>query len=223
MNRHITQAIAAIALISPLYGHADPLFRAESGTGVTSYETEEGRWYQDRMPYTMSTIRMEYSAGFTGAVTSRGKWGVDWHADFVNLGRATVSCQCDTSDADYKAGHTQHTALFSGSGRALGGAFTVEPYRWYGGVRIGVEAGAFVYHANWSESVTGWTVSDAPTQNFSLSSSGWHVAPVAGVSIGNGVWSLSYRHYFMRGATNHRLNVPPLWTDADVLEIKRRF
>lgn len=210
-----------LLLAVPAIAHAS-WFTFEAGAGLTSFETEDGRWYQQSMPHDLTTISPEYSAGVTGPVVSRGAWGVDWHADFVNLGRAAASCRCDTSDSDYAARRTKHTAYFSGSGRALGVSLTVEPYRWYGGLRYGIEAGAYVYHSTWNESVTGWTVSDAPVQNLSLSASGWHVAPVAGVSVGDGKWSVSYRHYFMR-MNSAKQNVPPLWNDADVIEIKRRF
>ena len=211
--------IAALALIVPLYAHA---WSFESGVGVTSFETEDGRWYQQLQPHSLSTVSPEYSVGVTGSLLTRGTWGVDWHADYVNLGRASSSCQCDTSDENYAAHDTQHTALFSGAGRAQGFAAMIEPYRWYGGVRVAVEAGAFVYHSSWNETVKGWTVNDAPPQDLSLSQSGWHVAPVVGLSIGGAVWSVNYRHYFMR-VNSARQNVPPLWNDADVLELRRRF
>lgn len=211
--------LAALALIAPLYAHA---WSFESGAGATSFETEPGRWYQQLQPHSLDTVSPEYSIGVTGNLLMRGAWGIDWHAGYVNLGRATSSCQCDTSDENYAAHNTQHTALFSGSGRAQGFAATIEPYRWYGGVRIAAEVGAFVYRAKWNETITGWTVNDAPPQDLALSASGWHVAPVAGVSIGGAIWTLSYRHYFMR-INSARQNVPPLWNDADVIEIRRRF
>jgi len=210
-----------LLLALPVAAHAS-WFEYEAGAGLTSYETEDGRWYQQRMQHDLTTISPEYSVGITGALVSRGAWGVDWHADYVNLGRASSSCQCDTSDSDYAAHNTRRTALFTGTGRAMGVSLTVEPYRWYAGLRYGFEAGAYVYRSTWSEQVQGWTVSDAPPQNLSLSATGWHVAPVVGVSVGDGKWSVNYRHYFMR-FNSARQNVPPLWNDADVIEIKRRF
>jgi len=210
-----------LLLALPVAAHAS-WFEYEAGAGLTSYETEDGRWYQQLQPHSLSTVSQEYSVGITGAVVSRGAWGIDWHADYVNLGRASSSCQCDTSDSDYAAHNTRHTALFTGSGRAQGVSLTVEPYRWYRGWRYGFEAGAYVYRSTWSEQVQGWTVSDAPPRNLSLSAKGWHVAPVIGMSISKDSWSVNYRHYFMR-FNSTRQNVPPLWNDADVIEIKRRF
>jgi hypothetical protein len=211
--------IAALALLTPLAAHA---WSFEYGAGVTSYTTEDGRWYQFRMPSKLTTIAPEYSIGVTGPLLTRGASGIDWRASYVNLGRASAACTCDTSDENYIAHRTQHTAAFSGGGRAQGAALTLEPYRWFGGWRVGVEAGAFIYHASWSETITGWTVSAAPPQNLSLSASSWQIAPVVGATVGNGVWSLAYRHYFMK-RNSERQNIPPVWNDADVLEIKRSF
>ena len=211
--------IAFATLIAPLYAHA---WSFEHGAGVTSFETVDGRWYQQLQPHSLDTVSPEWSIGVTGSVLARAMWGVDWHADYVNLGRAASSCQCDTSDENYAAHNTQHTANFSGSGRVQGAALTLEPYVWRNGWRYGIEAGAFIYRSKWSETVTGWTVGDAPPQDLALSAAGWHAAPVVGISVGGAVWSVNYRHYFMR-FNSARQNVPPLWDDADVVEIKRRF
>lgn len=208
-----------LLLLAPLTAHA---WQFEAGVGTTYYQTENGRWYQNGMPSnSVSRTAPEFSLGVVGPVFTRGAWGVDWHADYVDLGRAAASCQCDTSDEDYLAHTTKHTAFFSGSGRAQGVALTVEPYHWYNGLRFGVEGGAYVYHSSWSESVTGWTVGGPPV-NLYLSDNRWNVAPVAGVSVGNGVWSVSYRHYFMK-SNSVKLAVPPVWDDANVLEFKYRF
>jgi len=208
-----------LLLALPVAAHAS-WFEYEAGAGLTSYETEDGRWYQQRMQHDLTTIAPEYSVGVTGTIVSRGAWGVDWHADYVNLGRAAASCQCTTSDADYAA-HRRGapTAYFSGSGRAQGVVLTLEPYRWYRGWRFGVEAGAYVYRATWQDSVTAWT-DGLPDMHMGVAK--WNAAPVVGVSVGDGKWSVNYRHYFT-GLNSRQMNVPPLWNDADVIEIKRRF
>jgi hypothetical protein len=195
----------------------------EAGAGATIYQTENGRWYQNGQPQNEVTKHAPaFSFGVAGSVLERGNWGLGWHGDYVNLGRASASCMCLARDEDYAAGREGPRARFSGSGRAQGVSLTLEPYYWTHGVRVGVEAGAFVYHSSWSESVTGWTVNDLPRQDIALSSSRWNVAPVAGVSVGSGPWSLSYRHYFMHRNIKGQ-SVPPLWNDANVIEIKRRF
>jgi hypothetical protein len=213
--------LAALLIALPIVAHAQSFFQMEAGLGVTHYQTENGRWYQNGQPDNRVTSTVPaFTLGLTGPVVTLGAWGVDWHADYVNLGRAAASCQCDTSDADYAAHTTKHTAFYSGSGRAQGVALTLEPYRYYAGLRWAAEAGAYVYHSSWNESVTGWTAGGPPV-DLSLSESRWSVAPVAGLSVGNGKWTAGYRHYFMRYRKAE--NVPPLWNDADVLMFTKRF
>ena len=195
----------------------------EVGAGVTHYGTYNGRWFQNGAPGNKVTSNAPaFSLGLTGDIVSRGDWGVDWHAEYVNLGRSAAQCQCKTRDEDY-AGHSKgQTAWFSGSGRAQGVALTLEPYAWRGGLRWGIEAVAYIYHADWNQNVYGWAVNESPKRDLSLGSHTWNVAPVLGATVGNGKWSVSYRHYFMR-LNSQRSNVPPVWNDADVIEAKWRF
>ena len=65
-----------LLLALPVAAHAS-WFEYEAGAGLTSYETEDGRWYQQRMQHDLTTIAPEYSVGITGALVSRGAWGVD--------------------------------------------------------------------------------------------------------------------------------------------------
>ncbi|BCF98060.1 hypothetical protein PPGU19_026290 [Paraburkholderia sp. PGU19] len=83
------------------------------------------------------------------------------------------------------------------------------------------QADPAIHRDSWSEDVAGWQVA-GPPQNLHLSDVYWSVAPVVGASVGNGRFTLSYRHYFMSVNSNHR-NIPPLWSDADVLEVKVKF
>jgi len=210
--------IAATALIVPLYAHA---WSFEHGAGVTLYGTENGRWYQDNMPMNEVQSRApEFSFGITGALVTRGSWGVDWHADYTNLGRAAAQCFC-TSDENYDLKRKRkiradwpNDAFFTGAGRAQGIVLSVEPYYWTHGLRLGVEAGAYVYRAQWDE------YADIKPAPVTIHTRYWSVAPVVGISVGGAVWSLSYRHYFLKRAN---MEYPALWNDADVIEIKRRF
>jgi hypothetical protein len=225
--------IAAALIAASTAAHAAPFesfFRAEAGLGVTNYSIEDGRWYQQGMSHDVTHVAPEWSLGLTGPIVTRGKWGVDWHADYVNLGRAAADCTCTPSDENYSV--KQHKKLnvvdvddayFTGSGRAQGFALTIEPYYWFHGLRIGVEAGAFAYRSSWDESVFNWQVNRAVApQNLNVGGSSYNVAPVAGVNIGNGRVSLAYRHYFM-SLNSRRSGNPPLWNDADVLEVKVKF
>ena len=227
-------AIAAFVMLASVGAHADYItdyVHAEVGAGVTHYATIDGRWYQQGMPTGSEVQRTnaEFSLGLTGPIVARGRWGVDWHVDYVNLGRAAADCQCTPDDRNYDPKRHVFTkkidvqnAFFTGSGRSQGVALTVEPYYWWQGLRWGAEVGAYVHRDNWKEYVAGWAMPGQAPQSFELNSSYWSVAPVVGVNIGNGRVSLAYRHYFMTINSN-KASTPPLWNDADVLEIKVKF
>jgi hypothetical protein len=110
---------------------------------------------------------------------------------------------------------------FADEGRSQGAALTVEPYYWLDGFRLGVEAGAYIHRDNWTGTVYGWQLPGA-TGPMMLQDAYWSVAPVVGVSVGNGRFTRSYRHYFT-GMNSKNRSIPPLWNDADVLEVKYRF
>jgi hypothetical protein len=216
--------------------HADYIndyVQAEVGIGAAHYTTQDGRWYQQGMPNGDNHVTSKppaFSLGFTGPIFNRGKWGADWHAEYVNLGRAAASCQCTTMDDNYNANTHRYNkvvdapqAYFTGSGRSQGVALTLEPYYWINGVRLGVEAGAYIHRDSWTEDVVGWQIpgSGAP-RNLHIDGKYWSVAPVVGASVGNGRFTLSYRHYFMRVSSESR-DFPPLWNDANALELKVKF
>lgn len=209
--------------------HAASWFQFEAGIGATQYQTEDGRWYQQGM--TMSSVSardVAFSAGVTGPLVARGRWGIDWHAGYVNLGRAAATCMCTPNDENYDAAtHTYNPvkpaplAYFTGSGRSQGFVLSLEPFYWWRGVRFGIEAGAYVNHADWQEGVYGWAPAyGVETQTLAVSTSAWRVAPVAGISVGNGVWSIGCRHYFT--SIQHYAS-PPLWRDIDVLQVQYKF
>lgn len=76
---------------------------------------------------------------------------------------------------------------------------------------------------SWPEAVAGWQVNtEVAPQNLHLPDSYWSVAPVVGLSAGNGRFTISYRYYFTSVNSNGR-NVPPLWNDADAIEPKVKF
>jgi hypothetical protein len=142
----------------------------------------------------------------------------------VNLGRAAASCACTPLDINYNASTHTYTrkvavpqAYFTGEGRSQDAGLAVEPYYWLDGFQLGVEAGAYIHRDSWTDAVYDW----GPT-TMALQDAYWSVAPVVGASVGNGRFTLSYRHYFTGGNSNQR-NIPPLWSDADVLEVKVRF
>lgn len=179
----------------------------------------------------VSPRNIAFSIGATGAVLSRGRWGVDWYADYVNLGRVAAACECTPNDANYNPSTHAYNpnvapaplAYFTGNGRSQGFVLSLEPYYWWRGVRIGIEAGAYINSVSWTEDVYGWSTSyEMPPRNISVGANYWGVVPVVGASIGNGAWSIGYRHYFTSRQHLHD-EYPPLWNDIDVLEVRYTF
>lgn len=222
----IRKLIAAGALLAPLVAQAVSI---EAGAGVTAYKTGDGTWYQEGVDHKLVDRPRAWSVGLTGDLYTSEFWGVAWHADYVNLGRASASCDCTPVDANYDP--KNHVLLddsvprahYSGSGYAHGAVLSIEPYLLYQRWRYGVEAGVMAYLPIWNETVTGWQPNvDIPAQNLQLSTPR-AIRPVLvlGASIGRDKWTISYRHYFMRRANDP--NVPPLWNDADVIEYKLRY
>ena len=222
-------ACIALALMASA-AHAQ--LRVTAGLGLNIYDGVDGRWQQQGVPggSDVTTHTPAITLGIAGPIVSRGRWGIDWHADYLNLGRAAASCMCTPMDQNYDP-HTHHysakfdvpMAYFSGSGRSQGVGITAESYYWIGGARIGVEAGAYVHHDAWSEYVAGWQVPRSiPAQTFNLSDSYWSVAPMVGLSVGNDRWAVSYRHLFMSLNSRTR-NTPPLWNDADLLSVTYKW
>lgn len=221
------RAVALLALAaSSCAAHAVTL---EVGAGTTFYNTHDGTWYQLGVTHKLTDAPRAWSIGLTGDLYTSAYWGVAWHLDYVNLGRASASCDCTPVDANYNAVTHQlisdnvPRAHYSGSGYAHGAVLSIEPYvtrnRW----RFGLEAGVMAYLPIWNESVTGWQPdTSVPAQNLQLSTPrAIKPALVLGASFGRDNWTLSYRHYFLRRAND--LNVPPVWNDANVIEYKVRF
>jgi hypothetical protein len=208
----------ALLLALPLTAHAGSWFDFEAGIGVNRYHTQDGLWNQQGSPGSVDITSPTFSLGVTGPLVVRSNWGIDWHADYVNLGHAGASCQCAAIDANYDSNahrvlRSGPTANFQGSGATQGVSLTVEPYYVYRGLRFGIEGGAFAYRAGWNEAVYG---EGAPIHQ---SSSGIHPAAIIGASVSRGPWSIAYRHYIMIWNTG----TPPLATGADTLEVKYKF
>jgi hypothetical protein len=234
-SRWRAAAVAGMLGCAAASAHADYIndyVQVELGIGAAHYTTTDGRWYQEGVPggSHLTSKPPAFSVGFTGPLFTRGKWGIDWHAEYVNLGRAAAACSCTPDDRNYNPDSHAYanktgvpTAYFTGEGRSQGVALTLEPYYWLDGFRFGIEAGAYVHRDSWSEDIAGWQVNTAVApQNLHLSDAYWSVAPVVGASVGNGRFTLSYRHYFM-GLNSRNRNIPPLWNDADAIEIKVKF
>lgn len=220
---------AAVALAASSMAQADSIadyVKWEIGAGFTRYNlAEDGRWYQSGMQHNrVDASAPALSIGLTGPLYSSEKWGVDWHADYVNLGRMSSDCVC-TSDENYDnkahrmiSAEGAALARFQGAGRAQGIALTIEPYYLYRSWRFGVEAGLFVYRPQWDVHMQ--TI--APDTNGIIdphTPNNPQIGRVVGASVGKGPWRVAYRHYFLPtkyDATHY----PAIYTGADVVEVK---
>jgi hypothetical protein len=234
MKKAIALGVMAsfVMLAGERSAHAESWFQFEAGVGATHYDTQNGRWYQEEMPQNqVSRDNFAFQLGVTGNLIERAKWGIDWHADYVSLGRAAASCMCTPYDQNYNTNTNQYVekfpaplAYFTGSGNAQGVELSVEPfYKINSRFRVGLDLGAYVNYWKWTENVDNWALSDsAPTQHLSLSGSGIGVVPVAGLTVSDRNVSLSYRHFFMSLEENG-LSVPPVWQGADVIMMTYKF
>lgn len=231
MKRLSVAASVVLASCGTQVAHAQSWFQFEAGVGATYFQTEDGRWYQKGMAQSdVHSIAPAFSLGLTGPVIARGDWGVDWHLDYADLGRAAADCMCTPDDGNYDANRHIYTpknpldlAYFTGDGHLRGFALTVEPYRWWKGLRWGFEAGAYINHWNWDEGVYNvqHEVGGAHA-NEHVSQSGWGVVPVVGLNVGNGKYTVAIRHYFTsREQQGNR--VPPVWKDTNTVEFKMKF
>lgn len=203
----------------------------QAGVGFSKATKPDGRWQQEGIPggSDVTAKPPTFSLGLTGPLVTRGAWGVDWHLDYVNLGRFAASCSCTPQDENYDPkSHTYSnrtgvpTAFFTGEGRSQGATLTAEAYYWALGFRFAAEVGAYIHKDAWNQYVSGWQVGGVPPQTLHLSDAYWSVAPVVGVSVGYGRVSVAARHYFT-GLNSRNRNVPPLWNDVTTVELKVMF
>ncbi|TCG00528.1 hypothetical protein BZM27_54680, partial [Paraburkholderia steynii] len=77
--------------------------QAQFGIGAAHFNTLDGRWQQQGIPggSNVTSKPPAFSLGLTGSLITRGKWGMDWHAEYVNLGRAAADCSCTPMDENY--------------------------------------------------------------------------------------------------------------------------
>ncbi|GJH05047.1 hypothetical protein [Paraburkholderia terrae] len=240
MKKNITALVVGVSLAFSSESNADIIddyvahpfgIHIQAGIGVSKADTPDGRWQQAGIPggSHVTAKPPTFSLGLTGPLLTRGSWGVDWHLDYVNLGRFAASCSCTPMDENYDPkAHTYKpqvavpTAFFTGEGRSQGAALTAEAYYWLYGLRLAAEAGAYIHRDSWSEDIAGWQVGGVPPQTLHLSDAYWSVAPVVGVSVGYGRVSVAARQYFT-GLNNRNRNVPPLWNDVTTIELKVKF
>jgi hypothetical protein len=219
--------LLGVLLCAPLLAHAS-WFDYEASIGATRFSSQpDNTWYQEGAEHHLDLLSLSGSAGITGPVVTRGSWGVDWHAAYVNLGHVTSQCDCTPVDAFYSQATHSITntsvplANFMGSGMAQGIALTVEPYVWSHGLRFSVEAGVFPYIASFNETVTNWSGQPGVATRTLHVATPHHVEPgaVVGASVGKGRISVGYRHFILPSNSK----TPAVWKGADMIEVKWRF
>src|SRR6201998_2191768 len=103
MNLKSTALAAGVALVFSSAAHAESFFQFEAGLGLAQYSDRgDGTWTQWGAPRNSEDLRAPIvTAGVTGPILARGKWGVDWHADYQYLGTADAQCLCTITDQNY--------------------------------------------------------------------------------------------------------------------------
>lgn len=208
--------------------------RVEIGAGEATYNTiGNGIWYQDGFEHTLNLKSRTFLIGLRGELTS----SITWHADYVNLGRASVDSWDTPVDANYNVSTENHCngkclplVHVLGSGTVQGLALTLEPHTTRRGLRFGIEAGPFLFFPTWNMTVPNWQAATGAATNVQWEASGGglysnsdyrpQIGAVIGVSVERGVWGLRYRHYFDKtnGGT-----FPAIWKSTDTLMVTYQF
>lgn len=143
--------------------------RLEAGVGVSgAAKPPEGTWYQDHLEHHLQLSSRTYSLGLSGDTPLNGmRWGLR----YVNLGQFSTRATANADDQDNaklrgsvsndpnrpacKGGFAADCHYdWHGEGNMLGGLVTLgaEPFS-IGPVKIGLEAGVFLYRATWRERI----------------------------------------------------------------------
>lgn len=216
--------ILAAVLIVPLVANAQSF---EVALGVNTYSPQaNGTWYQEGMPHSLKLRSPAFSAGFTGPIYRRERWGIDWHVNYVYLGQATADCLCTVPDSNYDLQrHVKINAAipdyqFHGSGHAQGVALTVEPYVMYRGWRFALEAGLFPYRPTFDERVTN---ADGSEELIRFSTPhAIQLGKTLGVSVGRGNFRVALKRYMLPTRYDDQ-HAPAIWRDATMVEIRYVF
>ncbi len=204
----------------------------EAGVGTTRYTLQpDGTWYQRGMPYKIQSSGMGYLVGLRGSAIRRDTFGIDWHADYVNLGAITSFCRCTTVDADYdmKAHRLMKAntpiADYSGHGSAHGFKLSLAPYVRVAGWDVGVEAGVFIHRPNWNEKVYSWTDGhgSSPVDGRHDTPQHWTASKMIGVFIRQDRLTVSYSYYRLPTRYRPTIDNPALWTGAYILMFSYSF
>lgn len=211
--------LLAFVLLLPSISMATEL---EIGLGQSSYNLRsDGIWYQLGNPHTLNTHSQAFQIGLQGEWTNN----LDWHVDYVNLGRLSSSCECATMDDLYDA-KVHHMigegpmARYIGSGSAQGIKLALAPYFREGPAKYGFEAGLFPYRPTWNETVYHWSQSiDGPFVNGSHNTPrAIQLGTVAGAFVNVYHFTLSYEHYWLTTRFDDK-HSPAIWTGFELVGV----
>ena len=200
--------IAALAYGSANFGAAvlPAYIRPELGFGwQVSKDMGDGTWYQQGSPnYTRRMNGAAYLAGVTGEVWRSGNASLRYHLDYVYYGGMNAGCEC-VSDADYNPQTHEirdpqsHPAMnpFHGQGHVQGVPLTLDAGYDFGPVRVGIEAGMWIYWATWHESAI---LDGVPVDASHVTVP--QLGYVTGLRFDYGPASLSWRYYNVRQRWN---------------------
>lgn len=189
--------LLTLLLLAPSLAGAVTL---EAGVGIAhSVDIGDGVWQQQGVEH--STERLNSPALLVG-ITGRVIEHLDWHADYVYAGEISASCLC-VDDAHYNprthVASAQGTIPFNGHGHTQGVMLTLEPHTTWRGFRFGFEAGPWLYWSTWHESRNDPVY---PTEIDMSHITRPQLGAVAGVSIGQRDWKISYRYFYQRQQWN---------------------
>ena len=218
--------LAAIACAIPLYAGA---VEFEGMVGMTTYKTVgNGTWYQEGLPHKLDLNDAGVSLGLKGEITS---W-LDWHANYVWLGRVRTDAIATPDDANYSIkdkaciGECIAHSRFMGNGFVHGLALTLEPHAEYKGWRIGVLGGPFLYTAKWNVTVDNW-IPHAGAEPRTINAN--HRAKLnfgytVGVSVSKGPVSVVWQRYFNKPKSDEpNGDFPGVWRHTDMLSVRYTF
>jgi len=224
------RTIAAVAIAVASFGaHAESWFQFEAGAGFAKYEDRgDGTWQQWGAPGNTTNMKAPIlTAGITGPIITRGKWGVDWHADYQFIGTSSASCMCTITDENYD--NRAHKIVenipnmpleqYNGHGHTQGLSLMVEPYYMVRGFRVGVLAGLFLNVPTWHETVT--QVPGTQFQSVAVASRHTiNLGQTVGVSVSRGNFSVRYQYFKLPYYGNP---FPPIFKGAHTVSLIYKF
>lgn len=213
-------------------GHAAAV-DVEVGVGMSMYKPVGNMmWYQEGFPYKLDVRDVGAQVGITGNAWQSGRFGIDWGASYVYLGRAKSDAVATPMDENYSPqeksciGECVAMSRFVGSGNVQGVALTLMPYVEHNGWKFGVLAGPFFYVARWDVTVYNWIPGPGhePRTITAHYRPRLNVGALVGAQVSRGNWTLRYQRFFDRPSGDDTPgNFKVLWKHTDMLSVHYRF